>query len=46
MFIDIRPDTLNMDERLLEDLITPRTTAIIPVYYTGVGCEMDAISES
>ncbi len=45
VFIDIRPDTLNMDERLLEDLITPRTKAIIPVHYAGVGCEMDAICE-
>lgn len=45
VFIDIRPDTLNMDEQLLEDLITPRTRAIIPVHYAGVGCEMDAICE-
>jgi dTDP-4-amino-4,6-dideoxygalactose transaminase len=45
VFIDIRPDTLNMDERLLEDLITERTKAIIPVHYAGVGCEMDAICE-
>jgi dTDP-4-amino-4,6-dideoxygalactose transaminase len=43
VFIDIRPDTLNIDERLLEDLITPRTKAIIPVHYAGVGCEMDSI---
>jgi len=45
VFIDIRPDTLNMDERLLEGLITPRTKAILPVHYAGVGCEMDAICE-
>lgn len=43
IFIDIRPDTLNMDETLLEQMITPRTKAIIPVHYAGVGCEMDAI---
>ncbi len=43
VFIDIRPDTLNMDERLLEGLITPRTRAIVVVHYAGVGCEMDAI---
>jgi len=44
-FIDIRPDTLNLDERRLEQLITPRTRAIVPVHYAGVGCEMDAILE-
>jgi dTDP-4-amino-4,6-dideoxygalactose transaminase len=43
VFIDVRPDTLNMDERLLESLITPRTKVIVPVHYAGVGCEMDAI---
>ncbi len=43
VFIDIRPDTLNLDENLLERLITPRTRAIVPVHYAGVGCEMDAI---
>ena len=43
VFADIRPDTLNLDERLLEALITPRTRAIVPVHYAGVGCEMDAI---
>ena len=43
VFADIRPDTLNMDETQLESLITPRTKAIIPVHYAGVGCEMDAI---
>jgi dTDP-4-amino-4,6-dideoxygalactose transaminase len=45
VFIDIRPDTLNMDERLLENLITPRTKAILPVHYAGVCCEMDTICE-
>lgn len=43
VFCDIRPDTLNLDERQLEDLITPRTRAIVPVHYAGVGCEMDMI---
>ncbi len=45
VFIDIRPDTLNMDESRLEEMISPRTKAIIPVHYAGVGCEMDAIME-
>ena len=43
VFADIRPDTLNLDERLLAAIITPRTRAIVPVHYAGVGCEMDAI---
>jgi dTDP-4-amino-4,6-dideoxygalactose transaminase len=43
VFIDIRPDTLNLDESQLERMITPRTKAIVPVHYAGVGCEMDAI---
>jgi dTDP-4-amino-4,6-dideoxygalactose transaminase len=43
VFADIRPDTLNLDERALEGLITPRTRAIVPVHYAGVGCEMDDI---
>lgn len=43
VFVDIRPDTLNMDETLLERHITPRTKTIVPVHYAGVGCEMDAI---
>jgi dTDP-4-amino-4,6-dideoxygalactose transaminase len=43
VFVDIRPDTLNLDERLIERAITPRTRAILPVHYAGVGCEMDAI---
>lgn len=45
VFIDIRRDTLNMDESLLEDLITPKTRAILPVHYAGVGCAMDEIME-
>jgi dTDP-4-amino-4,6-dideoxygalactose transaminase len=43
VFADIRPDTLNLDETRLEALITPRTRAIVPVHYAGVGCEMEAI---
>lgn len=43
VFVDIREDTLNLDERLLESAITPRTRAIAPVHYAGVACEMDAI---
>ena len=43
IFADIRPDTLNLDERQLESLITSRTRVIVPVHYAGVGCEMDAI---
>ncbi len=43
VFIDIRPDTLNMDENQLEKHITPRTKAIVPVHYGGIGCEMDRI---
>ncbi|MGA2490337.1 MAG: dTDP-4-amino-4,6-dideoxygalactose transaminase [Anaerolineales bacterium] len=43
VFADVRPDTLNLDEAGLEELITPRTKAIIPVHYAGVGCEMDTI---
>ena len=46
VFIDIRPDTLNLDETLLERLITPRTKAILLVHYAGVGCEMDAIQKT
>ena len=45
VFVDIRPDTLNLDESLIEDAITPRTKAVMPVHYAGVPCEMDAISE-
>jgi dTDP-4-amino-4,6-dideoxygalactose transaminase len=43
VFADIRPDTLNINERFLEPLITRRTRAIVPVHYAGVGCEMDTI---
>ena len=45
IFADIRPDTLNMDESQVERLLTPRTKAIIPVHYAGVGCEMDVIMD-
>ncbi len=45
VFLDIRPDTLNLDESKLEAAISSRTKAIIPVHYAGVGCEMDAIME-
>ncbi len=45
VFADIRLDTLNLDERTLEKLITPRTRAIVPVHYAGVACEMDTIME-
>jgi dTDP-4-amino-4,6-dideoxygalactose transaminase len=43
VFVDIREDTLNLDETLIESAITPRTRAVVPVHYAGVGCEMDAI---
>ena len=43
VFVDIREDTLNIDERLIESAITPRTRAIAPVHYAGVACDMDAI---
>ncbi len=43
VFIDVRPDTLNLDEEQLESLITPRTRAVVVVHYAGVGCEMDTI---
>lgn len=45
VFADIRPDTLNLDEACLERLATPRTRAVIPVHYAGVGCEMDTITK-
>lgn len=44
VFVDIRPDTLNIDETLLENAVTPRTKAIVPVHYAGIGCEMDVIT--
>jgi dTDP-4-amino-4,6-dideoxygalactose transaminase len=43
VFVDIREDTLNLDENLIEAAITPRTRAIVPVHYAGVACEMDTI---
>lgn len=43
VFVDIREDTLNLDECLIEAAITPRTRAIVPVHYAGVACEMDTI---
>lgn len=43
VFVDIRPDTMNIDEKLIENAITERTKAIVPVHYAGVGCEMDTI---
>jgi dTDP-4-amino-4,6-dideoxygalactose transaminase len=45
VFVDIRADTLNLDERQVEAAITPRTRVIVPVHYAGVGCSMDAIGE-
>ena len=45
VFVDIRPDTMNIDENLIEAAITPKTKAIAPVHYAGVGCEMDKIME-
>lgn len=45
VFVDIREDTLNLDERLIEAAITPRTRAIAPVHYAGVACEMDTIMD-
>ena len=43
VFVDVRPDTLNLDEALVERLVTPKTRAIIAVHYAGVGCEMDPV---
>lgn len=45
IFVDIRPDTMNIDEKLIENAVTDRTKAIVPVHYAGVGCEMDKIME-
>jgi dTDP-4-amino-4,6-dideoxygalactose transaminase len=45
VFVDVRPDTLNIDERLIEKAITPRTRAIFPIHYAGVACEMDVIMD-
>lgn len=44
-FVDIRPDTMNIDETLIEDAITEKTKAIVPVHYAGVACEMDTIMD-
>ncbi len=46
VFIDIRPDTLNVDESQIERLLTPRTKALVPVHYAGVGCEMESIMKA
>ena len=43
VFVDIRPDTMNIDEKLIENAITDKTVAIVPVHYAGVSCDMDAI---
>lgn len=45
VFVDIRPDTMNIDENLIESAITDKTKAIVPVHYAGVGCEMDTIMD-
>jgi len=45
VFVDIRPDTLNLDESLVDEAVTDRTRAIVPVHYAGVGCAMDAIGD-
>lgn len=45
VFVDVRPDTMNIDEKMIEDAITERTRAIVPVHYAGVGCEMDTIMD-
>ena len=45
VFVDVRPDTMNIDEKLIEDAITDKTKAIVPVHYAGVGCEMDTICD-
>ena len=45
VFVDIRPDTMNIDETKIEDAITDKTKAIVPVHYAGVACEMDTITE-
>lgn len=45
VFVDIRPDTMNIDENLIEDAITKKTKVIVPVHYAGVACEMDTIND-
>lgn len=43
VFVDIRPDTMNIDERKIEQAITPKTKVIVPVHYAGIACDMDSI---
>ncbi len=45
VFVDIRPDTMNIDETLIEAAVTERTRAVVPVHYAGVACEMDTIMD-
>lgn len=45
VFVDIRPDTMNIDEKLIEQAITPKSKVIVPVHYAGVSCEMDSIMD-
>ena len=45
VFVDVRPDTMNIDERLIEQAITPKTKVIVPVHYAGISCEMDTIMD-
>ena len=45
VFVDIRPDTMNIDEKQIEAAITEKTKAIVPVHYAGVACEMDTIMD-
>ena len=45
VYVDIRPDTMNIDETKIEDAITEKTKAIVPVHYAGVACEMDTIMD-
>ena len=46
VFVDIRPDTMNIDEKLVEAAVTERTKVIVPVHYAGVACEMDSIMQT
>lgn len=45
VFVDVRPDTMNIDETKIEDAITPKTKAVVPVHYAGVVCEMETITD-
>jgi dTDP-4-amino-4,6-dideoxygalactose transaminase len=45
VFVDVRPDTMNIDEKLIEEAVTEKTKAIVPVHYAGVACEMDTIMD-